>query len=272
MTATLASAPPAPPGLAGRLVAELGERARLSDVYGPDGANAYHDMSAGDAREVHELVRLVRRRPGPVLDLAAGSGRITLPLLALGRPVTALDLSQDMLRLLTDRLAKAPARLRERCSVVHADMADFHLGAEFASVVLGTTSVSLLTPRGRTGLYRSVAEHLAPGGRLLVSCLDRGDGPEGPDEAVTAVTGVSGARYHLHDHWPVDADHRTVTILPADLPQGPVRVCTGRVEVVGAERLSTELASAGFTVLEHHSLTDPGQRHRATLIEAETTR
>lgn len=269
MTAALAPSAPPSPGLAGRTIAELGERARLSDVYGPDGADVYHDLSAGDTGEVRELVRLVRNRPGPVLDLAAGSGRITLPLLALGRRVTALDLSQDMLLLLTDRLAQAPARLRERCSVVHGDMAGFRLGTEFTSVVLGTTSVSLLAPGSRTGLYRSVAEHLAPGGRLLVSCLDRG---EGPDEAVTEATGASGTRYRVHDHWPVGADHRTVTILPAELPQGPVQVCTGRVGVVGAERLTTELTSAGFTVLERHLLTEPGQRHRVTLIEAETTR
>ena len=64
-----------PPGRAGQLVAELGDCARLCDLYGPHGAPIYHDMSLRDTGEVRHLVGLVRPHPGPVLDLAAGSGR-----------------------------------------------------------------------------------------------------------------------------------------------------------------------------------------------------
>ncbi|WP_116246386.1 daptide-type RiPP biosynthesis methyltransferase [Nocardiopsis sp. FIRDI 009] len=269
---TAAPTPLAPPGTAGRLVASLGERARLEDMYGPEGAHVYHDLSADDLLEVRALVRLIRGRPGPVLDLAAGSGRITLPILATGTEVTALDLSQDMLDLLAERLAKAPGRLRERCRVVRGDMGDFHLGTAFGSVVLGTTSITLLSPEGRRGLYRSVAAHLAPGGRLLVSCLDRGDGPGSPDEVVSTVTGASGAAYRLYDHWVDGADHRTVTVLPEPLPEEAVPVYTGRVGVVPSGLLRSELTDAGFRVVENHALSDPDARHRGTLLEAELAR
>lgn len=261
-----------PPGLAGQLVTELGERAHLDDIYGPEGAHVYHDLSAGDVLEVHTLVRLVRGRKGPVLDLAAGSGRITFPLLASGHEVTALDLSQDMLGLLDQRLSKAPDRLSRRCRVVHGDMGDFRLEARFGTVVLGTTSITLLSPEGRQGLYRCVAEHLAQGGRLLISCLDRGDGTDGPDEHICAVNGVSGKSYHLHDHWVAGADHRHVTIVPDPLPESPVQVCTGRVGVVPGDVLRTELTAAGFRILENHLLSEPDARHRVTLIEAELSR
>lgn len=261
-----------PPGRAGELITELGERAHVVDVYGPEGAHVYHDLSAGDVLEVHTLVRLVKGRSGPVLDLAAGSGRITFPLLASGHEVTALDLSQDMLDLLGERLAKAPERLSRRCRVVHGDMGDFRLDSEFGTVVLGTTSITLLSAEGRQGLYRSVAEHLAPCGRLLVSCLDRGDGPGGADEHVSPVSGVSGRKYHLHDHWVPGADHRHVTIVPDPVPEGPVQVCAGRVGVVPEDVLRTELTAAGFRILENHLLSEPDARHRVTLIEAELPR
>ncbi|MBN3585550.1 class I SAM-dependent methyltransferase, partial [Algoriphagus aestuarii] len=98
---------------------------------------------------------------------------------ALGREVTALDLSADMLALLRQQLDRAPAHLRERCTVVQADMADFRLPRRYAVIVLGTTSISLLDRAGRAGLYRCVAEHLADGGRFFLTTLDRGaDSPE----------------------------------------------------------------------------------------------
>lgn len=260
-----------PSGRAGQLVAELGDRARLCDLYGPHGAPIYHDMSLRDTGEVRHLVGLVRPHPGPVLDLAAGSGRITLPLLALGREVTALDLSADMLALLRQQLDRAPAHLRERCTVVQADMADFRLPRRYAVIVLGTTSISLLDRAGRAGLYRCVAEHLADGGRFFLTTLDRGaDSPE--EEVEITATGASGTAYRLYEHWPAGADVRTITVLPSELPDGPVPVCTGHVRVLPPDRLAAELTQAGFTVQQRRTPLEDAGRHRVTLIEAEIQR
>jgi methylation protein MtfA len=264
--ATVAS----PSGRAGERVAALGELARVCGIYDRHGAPVYHDLSMRDAHEVQEIVRAVRAVPGPVLDLAAGSGRLTLPLLALGREVTALDLSQDMLDLLADRLAQAPERLRGRCTVVRADMSRFRLPGRFGSVVLGTASISLLDADARPGLYTAVRAHLRPGGQFVVSTMERGGGADQPDETVFRVTGASGALYDLHDHWPSGASFRTVTIIPVDPAPGPVPVCTGRVEAVGAQVVESELAAAGLRVVERRPLTADG-RHLVTLLRAVVT-
>ncbi|MFU8872172.1 daptide-type RiPP biosynthesis methyltransferase [Micromonospora sp. SL4-19] len=257
-----------PPGRAGARVDEFGERARLCGIYDRDGAPVYHDLSVGDAHEIQEIVRAVRAIPGQVLDLAAGSGRLTLPLLALGREVTALDLSQDMLDLLAGRLEEAPARLRRRCTLVTADMSRFQLERQFAHVVLGTVSISLLDADARPGLYRSVRSHLLPGGQFLLSTLDRGAASGDSDETVLRVTGASGTPYDLHEYWPSGASSRTVTILPADPPPGPVPVCTGQVGTVGAALAEHELSEAGFEVLDRTELTGGGDRHLVTLLRA----
>lgn len=276
------------PGRAGELLAELGDRAELHDVYDEIGSPVYHDVSVRDTHEVRELVGLVRRTPGAVLELAAGSGRLTLPLLALGREVTALELSGDMLELLDERLAQAPGRLRERCVPVRGDMSSFALGRRFEVIVLGTTSISLLDEEGRAGLYAAVREHLAPGGRFLLSTVDivtsGGPGPdavqapaeaeaeaEAEPEAVIEAAGVSGRVYRMHDYWPAGSDTRTVTIFPATVgDEGPVTVCTTTVGVLPADRLETELERAGLTVLSRHPL--PGAwRYRDVLLEVGVT-
>ncbi|GAA3070590.1 hypothetical protein GCM10017562_42130 [Streptomyces roseofulvus] len=261
------------PTLAARRVAALGARARHCGLYDRLGAPLYQDLATYDDPETRALLSGVRSAPGPVLDLAAGAGRFTLPLLAGGREVTALDLSADMLDLLRAELDRAPASMRSRCTVVQGDMSAFALGRRFPHILLGTTSLSLLDAEGRAGLYRSVLDHLADGGRFRLTALERGD-DDGPDETAVRVTGAGGTAYELYEHWPAGATSRSVTLLPADPPadDSPVTVCTDRVAVIGLDVLEAELAAAGLTVLTRELLTPPGERHRVTLLTTEATR
>ncbi|MCX5376689.1 daptide-type RiPP biosynthesis methyltransferase [Streptomyces sp. NBC_00091] len=283
MTTTLTTTPmseaghrlPTPadvPGRAGELLASLGERAVLCDLYDAVGASVYHDLAGTGTHEVRELLALVRRIPGPVLDLAAGSGRLTLPLLALGREVTALELSPYMLELLDRRLADAPPALRGRCLPVRADMSDFALGRRFGAIVLGTTTISLLDAEGRQGLYRAVREHLEPGGRFLLSTVDMTATASGPAEVDMEIVTDSGRAYRLFEHWTPDAGSRTVTLFPAvTAATGPVQVCTTTIGVLPAELLEAELAAAGFSVRSRHPLPAVGERHHDVLLETEVT-
>ncbi|WP_428952589.1 daptide-type RiPP biosynthesis methyltransferase [Streptomyces sp. cg35] len=272
------------PGRAGALLAELGDRAELHDLYDEAGSAVYHDITASDTHEVRELVALVRQSTGPVLELAAGSGRLTLPLLATGRHVTALELSPGMLAALDERLASAPVRLRERCTPVRGDMSRFDLGQRFGAIVLGTTSVSLLDAPGRAGLFAAVREHLAPGGRFLISTVDdalpgngvEGEDGEGPgsDENVYELAGASGRVYRMHEYWPSGATTRKVTVFPGDTDgaqDGPVPVFTSSIAIVPADLLIDETTVAGLSLVARHPLPTGGARHRDVLLEMEVT-
>jgi SAM-dependent methyltransferase len=259
------------PGLAGEILAGYGDRVRVHDLYDEAGASVYHDLAAADTTEIRELTRAVRAVPGPVLELAAGSGRLTLPLLALGREVTALELKESMVALLKERLAEAPAGIGGRCTVVQGDMSAFALGgATFAVVVLGTTSISLLDADGRAGLYAAVRAHLRPGGRFLLSTVDV-DGADGEDLDLEAA-GASGRRYRMIEHWRSGQEVRKVTILPPEreTPQdGPVPAFTTAIRVLPPDDLTRELASAGLRVVARHTLPAASPRHTAVLLEAE---
>lgn len=259
------------PGRAGALLAELGDRAVCCDLYDEVGAPVYHDLAGQDTHEVRELLTLVRTVPGPVLDLAAGSGRLTMPLLASGRDVTALELSGSMLKLLNARLAEAPKALRNRCTTVRADMSDFALGREFGVIVLGTTSVSLLDAPGRKGLYHSVRAHLAPGGRFLLSTVDLTAGDDAPAETEVEFTAGSGRSYRMLEYWTPGAEARTVTVFPAVIGEGQVDVCTTSIRVLSADQLEEELRQSGFAVCSRRLLPVVGARHHGVLIEAEVT-
>ncbi|MDT3726761.1 daptide-type RiPP biosynthesis methyltransferase [Streptomyces sp. DSM 41972] len=231
----------------------------LADVYGPDGAAAYHDLTVQDTNEIREICRAVRMTEGPVLELAAGSGRLTLPLLALRRRVTALDLSDDLLRLLGERLREAPEHIRTACVLVHGDMSGFRLEQRFGAIVLGTTSISLLDGDARKGLYQAAAEHLAPAGRFLVTTRSA----TGHEDTTVRVEGASGRGYLLTETW-TGAYVRQVAIRP----DGSDRVLVSHVHDVTADRLAHELAEGGFRVLGQ-SVIGAGPGWENTLVEAE---
>src|SRR5690606_6390407 len=128
------------------------------------------------------------------------------------------------------------------------DMSDFSLGRTFGAVVLGTTSVSLLDAPGRTGLYRSVRAHLAPGGRFLLSTVDLSVTDAMPAETEVEFTAGSGRSYRMFEHWTPGAEVRTVTVFPAVTKEDRVDVCTTRIGVLSAGRLEEELGHSGFTV------------------------
>jgi methylation protein MtfA len=155
-----------PPGAAG----ELARRLPVHDIYDAAGAPVYHRLARSDGSEILELRSLLRGVRGSVLELACGSGRLTLPLLATGVELTALDSSPAMIELLGAAVAgSAPARrMAGRLTAVVGDMADFAFERRFAAVVLGTTSVALLEAAQRRACFACVQRHLADAGRVRV--------------------------------------------------------------------------------------------------------
>lgn len=232
------------------LLASAGERGVLCDLYDEDAAGIYHDVmgEADGTSEAREFAALIRPESGPVLELAAGTGRLTLPLLALGLEVTALELSTAMLDTLRRKLADAPADLRDRCTVVHGDMTDFALDRRFGTALISQGSVDLLDEVDRPGLYASVREHLEPGGRLLLSLAQSDAVKSTSPERSQEIPGKSGRRYVLHARL-LPEEVREVTICPADDTSDPFVVCTSRIRILKVDQMVWELEQAGFDVV-----------------------
>jgi SAM-dependent methyltransferase len=231
--------------------AALGGSALPCDLYDEVGSAIYHDITLGDDSELREILALLRSAPaGPVLELAAGAGRMSLPIAAGGRSVTALDASPSLLRTLAERLPALVPPARDRLATVVGDMADFDLGRRFAVVLLGSTSITLLSPGQRQGLYRCVRAHLEPGGIFLVTVpVPAGDAAE-VAEIHRIVTGWSGRQYDMYDAAVPGQDHRTVTVIPRPAPDDaagdPVPVAVSRPRLFDGRLVGTELAEHGF--------------------------
>lgn len=137
-------------------------------LYGQAGAEFYDSIVGLSGAEAGDFLRAAQQVQGPILDLACGSGRLTVPLAQRGFEVVGIDLSEPMLARLNRRLAELPAQVAGRVRVVHADMLELDLDRRFPLAILAATSV-VLVPLGRLpGFLAGVRRHLEPGGTLAL--------------------------------------------------------------------------------------------------------
>jgi SAM-dependent methyltransferase len=125
---------------------------------------ALYDLLLGDLDlGLDFYVGLARAAPGPVLDVACGTGRILLPCLRAGVDGEGLDLFPDMLA----TLRKKAAALGFQPRLYQSDMASFRLGRRYALVMIPFNAfVHNLTTDSQIACLTCCREHLTPGGLL----------------------------------------------------------------------------------------------------------
>lgn len=129
----------------------------------------YEKNYARRTDDVEFYVELAQKTRGPVLEYGCGTGRITLPMARAGATVLGVDQSAPMLARLKQRLAEAPAELRERVRVRAGDMRRLKLRERFALVICPFNTFLHLYEREDVEQFLArVREHLAPGGRLVI--------------------------------------------------------------------------------------------------------
>jgi SAM-dependent methyltransferase len=138
-----------------------------SDVWDEETAAAYDEEAAEMFAPgvVDPAVEFLARLAGSgrALGFAIGTGRIGIPLVQRGVPVTGIELSAPM-----------ASRLRAKISevdlpVVIGDMATTTVPGEFSLVFLVWNSISnLRTQSEQVECFRNAARHLTPSGRFVI--------------------------------------------------------------------------------------------------------
>lgn len=130
------------------------------------GAVLWHDIECGSYAEDLPLWReLADAGGGPVLDVGAGTGRVSLELARAGHEVVALDVDAELLTALRERAGGLPVR------TVVADARAFSLDRRFALILAPMQTVQLLGG-AHAEFVRCAAAHLRPGGVLAAALAD----------------------------------------------------------------------------------------------------
>ena len=130
-----------------------------SDVSWPGELDFYQALAAD-----------VTARGEAVLEVACGTGRVTLPLAEAGARITGFDRSPEMLR-----VARAKGGAADNPRWVEADMRTVELGETFGLILIPAHAFqSLLTPEDQVACLETLRRHLTPDGTLVIH-LDHQD-------------------------------------------------------------------------------------------------
>ena len=139
-------------------------------------AATWHDVEHGsyDA-DLPPWPQLAAATGSPILDLGAGTGRVSLDLAAQGYDVVALDSDGELLAELSERDGSV--------TTVHADARAFSIDARFPLIIAPMSLVQILGGHeGRVAMLASVHTHLIPDGLFAAPISDPQDAV--PEESI----------------------------------------------------------------------------------------
>jgi len=127
-----------------------------------------YDLQNAKNRDDVDFYRtMVKKHGDPVLELACGTGVLTIPIAQDGYKITGLDLSDQMLN-----QAKRKSEGTVNINFINGDMANFELGKKYKTIFVGFNSVCHLFHYGEIeGMLTSIKNHLDKDGVFIFDCF-----------------------------------------------------------------------------------------------------
>ncbi len=109
--------------------------------------------------------RIFGGKPGRILELGCGTGRLTIALARAGHEVVGLDGAPAMLARLRARLDRVPSSIENRITLREGNLLDFDVGERFPLIISAFNVLEHLYTRVElAACLARVAAHLAPRG------------------------------------------------------------------------------------------------------------
>ena len=206
---------------------------------------------------------------GPVLDIGAGTGRVTLDLAKRGYDVEALDADPDLMHELAARARKRNLHVK----TTTADARSFDLGRRFALAIAPMQVVQLFGgDAGRRSALQCVHRHLEPGGLFAAALADPFEGiPEG--EVVPPMPDIREEDGWVYASTPVAVRREQATAAidrhrQAVSPAGEISewVATIQLDLVSADELEAEAHECGFSACERGWIPETSEWTGSTVV------
>ncbi|MFD1888126.1 class I SAM-dependent methyltransferase [Paenibacillus wenxiniae] len=159
----------------------------------------HYDLEfGGETKKYQFYLDSAKEMPGTVLELACGTGLVTLPLAEAGIAIVGVDIAEPMLAYARVKGQGLPAHF------IQADARTFQSDQRFSLIYLtGNAFQAFLSDEDQLALLRTVHQHLQPGGRFIFetrnpAATDLSDEEESPWSTFTDQDGqlvqVSGSQ------------------------------------------------------------------------------
>lgn len=134
---------------------------------GYEGVGTFYDLFA-DNSDIPFYVEYARTMGSPILDLAAGTGRVSLALAHEGFEVIALECSPSMLTAFRKKLQQTPPIVSSRITLVEGDMRRFELPQRFSLIIIPNSFGHAMTRKAQMETLRCVLKHMREDGMFIL--------------------------------------------------------------------------------------------------------
>jgi SAM-dependent methyltransferase len=184
-------------------------------------ARWWAEFNVATTEELSYFRAAIRRYGEPALDLACGTGRILIPLLAEGFDVDGADISADMIAHAETQAVKRGLTPRLTVQPMH----ELDLDRTYRTIYMcGSLGLGGRRDHDREALRRAY-RHLEPGGVLLIDHLL----PYSGDDVASWAEWLPGKRSDLPGDWPAQgrrgtaADGDEIELLSREAAFDPLR-------------------------------------------------
>jgi ubiquinone/menaquinone biosynthesis C-methylase UbiE len=156
--------------------------------------------------DVNFYIKQAENNHGEILEIACGTGRVTLPLVRAGFNVDAFDLSSEMINEFIMKLNQESKEVQERIKLSQADMTDFNFNKKYRMIIIPFRSFQLLTETEQAiQCLTCIQHHLSEDGIFIIHAYrpnmhldDSWVQPETEDWTKTDLnTGITIKRTHI---------------------------------------------------------------------------
>ena len=137
---------------------------------GYEASARYYDLF-GEKPDIAYYTALGKKY-GTAVELGVGTARVALELARSGVQVWGIDTSENMLKEARSKIAHAPQAVRERITLLRADMTDFHLSHPVPFIYIPSSGLShCITPADQSACVSCIYDQLEPGGLLAFDLI-----------------------------------------------------------------------------------------------------
>lgn len=134
---------------------------------GYEGVGKFYDLFA-DNSDIPFFLEYAKKLGSPILDLAAGTGRVSFALAEAGYEVVSLERSPSMLEVARDRMKSVDNVITSRMTIIEGDMTEFHLDRRFSLIIIPNSFGHALTTDAQLSTLSCIHDHLIDSGIFIL--------------------------------------------------------------------------------------------------------
>ena len=139
-------------------------------------AHFYHLFAKND--DLPFYMKYAKQYGSPILDIAAGAGRVSFALAEAGFDIVAIEKSPAMVSEFKRKLACATDDVKKRITLFEVDMTAFALGQKFPLVIIPASFGHARTTDEQLSTLACISNHLTKDGLFVLDLFPGGVQPE----------------------------------------------------------------------------------------------